>query len=1135
MEMVLGEKFTQSFPVVLLSGEWLCALANKLFQALGMKDKRCDSTPTTWPAAMAGDVADAAEAWTTRDSSGGEVWMQQKQLARQNVDAYLRACAVIGVVAQDCFQPDDLLELRDLDKVYRNILALQNVAVTISHRRSIDDRSSVSTSYKPSIAASPAPSLLRASDSVGSPRSSRSTSYREEGMSWRKLLARYESQQLTKSITDEQSGNPSASDGLGKLAHDIWCTEELIRALLLREDGHAELVPNDLHGKLWLLASGAAVEMRRHKGQYRRYVSMESESTEATRQIDADLHRTVPDTDKPFWSEEKTMMMRRVLVAYSFHNPALGYCQGLNYIVARLLQFVEEEEAFFILTKLIKLVPDDYYSTMLGLAVDQHVFADFVRLQNPDVVEHLTQLGGSGMELSLACTEWFLTLFASPCNREVTVRIWDAIFLMGDELLFRVALALMQTEKDALLKTNSYGDMLKHLNELGRGDTDMVRLMRDAQLQDCVGRARIEDFRAHHRLQLAAGIAVSAMEAEDSGCSAAGTSTDGGKEDVKMRLFGGRKRSGLFRQQDKNAGRLHRTFDRILTEEYTVMLQKEQPTFSCYYDGRPPLVFDMYWGSARSYNQWGKRNYRRITETGVAVKEAKEERRRLQSDGSGLSMSSSLRVPDEYGARSLPTKGRERRSRSTAFIQPKKTGQSAHHDLQQTRKPDEDLAQLSRSPKGWFQRIEGWHKDLKIQKEKKKAEKLKQKKEQAEQEAGASRGISRDRTFNKTFAGSPPKWRHIDETDSTRGNSFDSHSIGMTTRTGRPNKRSESLDVHVSRSYSDPFMSPNTAHVRSWQDSSHDAFGQTTHRSPPFAKGVEKSEADADVSALYFTEQSQMKSEDQRDRQYGAPHPFPSGATSASADPSAVHSFSVPVMTTFEMEDVDVDNTDGSGRLSFDMGTFAPVGEGELASPIMIRRASTNGYQDERLDANLVRLHPHIRRNISLPIAQQGSAEGRRKPPPDAARLLRERAQVLSYMQRKASDASSITSSIPRTPRERCDTLKSDSSSDSVRTTEFLLPTNRSAKSATGATTSVRKSSFSFFDKLSLETESHLGDLGHSFVEDDDIPDRLDRAIFGDWSPTPSHESKKTFSASASSTATRSHAAAPSYNSSMFH
>jgi hypothetical protein len=57
--------------------------------------------------------------------------------------------------------------------------------------------------------------------------------------------------------------------------------------------------------------------------------------------------------------------MRRILVAYSFFNPTLGYCQGLNYIVSRMLMFLEEEASFFLLMKMIQIVPEDYYTTMV--------------------------------------------------------------------------------------------------------------------------------------------------------------------------------------------------------------------------------------------------------------------------------------------------------------------------------------------------------------------------------------------------------------------------------------------------------------------------------------------------------------------------------------------------------------------------------------------------------------------------------------------------------------------------------------------------------------------------------------------------------------------------------------------------
>lgn len=188
-------------------------------------------------------------------------------------------------------------------------------------------------------------------------------------MSWAQLLAEYEQQQTQNEIANASVVDPSTTDGLGKLAHDIWGTEERIRALLMHDDRDVGDVPDELHGKLWMLASGAMVEMRRHAGQYAALVAMDEDVTEATQQIDVDLYRTVPEADKPFWSDAKTQQMRRVLVAYAHYNPTLGYCQGLNYIVARMLLFLDEEETFYLLIKMIRLVPEDYYTSMVRARV----------------------------------------------------------------------------------------------------------------------------------------------------------------------------------------------------------------------------------------------------------------------------------------------------------------------------------------------------------------------------------------------------------------------------------------------------------------------------------------------------------------------------------------------------------------------------------------------------------------------------------------------------------------------------------------------------------------------------------------------------------------------------------------------
>lgn len=67
-----------------------------------------------------------------------------------------------------------------------------------------------------------------------------------------------------------------------------------------------------------------------------------------------DLARTFPAND---WmcTEDGHLALRRVLLAFSVHQPQVGYCQSMNYLAAMLLLALEqaEENAFWILVCLI--------------------------------------------------------------------------------------------------------------------------------------------------------------------------------------------------------------------------------------------------------------------------------------------------------------------------------------------------------------------------------------------------------------------------------------------------------------------------------------------------------------------------------------------------------------------------------------------------------------------------------------------------------------------------------------------------------------------------------------------------------------------------------------------------------------
>ncbi|TDH68881.1 hypothetical protein CCR75_005551 [Bremia lactucae] len=1002
--MVLGDKCLEDLPTALQSGEVLCDLINILYKALGMKSQICP----------------VRGRHTDKD-------------AEKNVHVYLRACEVLGVARVDLFQPQDLLDCKRMDKVYRNILALQSVAVLLSNRRSIDERSVMVTVP---VTWSPQSNLANPDDRDAKelePFTPESIQMRQQSR-WLRLLFEYEYQQQRHEKRDI-SGESATITGLGPVAHGIWRTEERIRAILLRNDREYGAVPEELHGKLWMLASGAQIEMRKNKGQFTRLLATEVENTEASRQIDVDLHRTVAEEDKQHWTDEKTQMLRRILVAYSLYNPSLGYCQGLNYIVARSLHYLNEEEAFYLLVAMLQLVPEDYYTTMLGLAVDQHVFADLVRIQYPEIIQHLIELGGSGMELSLACTEWFLTLFASPCQRIVTFPIWDAIFFQGDEVLFKVALAFLQQAKKDLLESRNYGDMLNHLNELGRGNIDALSLMKVSRDQTCVLRSRLEDFRAHHRLQLASGIVASSVDAEDPRNSHHGRRSSEARADSKLRLFG-RKKQGVSRHMDRIPPRFARTFDRVPSVEYIESIRRDHLNLAQYYQGFSPQIQEEYWGSAERSSQWSTRRVSTVCIDKLNDKTTHEQPNVLSCLNNEMHCSGRRTAPDGSNDCELDAT-RDCRSKSSGVVHEQasscKLGTRNATNVRFTRMRDEEAG---RSPLAWIQRFEEWHKELKIQKEKKKHAKRRRWHQRSDSLFNESNGwnttISTELMTSQLKIPSPEV-----EMDSLERKSEDSESF---------NKEEIALleEPLLARSSIDAFPSlPGIVGQRLRRPTRENLLSDTNRVMQLPSNGESR-------IAQGLSDQNTLSR---------SPHSY---VNTASFTQEETH-----VHASLETEDVKEQGQGVSPTLT--QLSIPPVHE-FLYSPVQCQLIPSD-FITRQSSASSV--PPRGRQNVLLSNENSLSLS---KPPCNSKReclqVLRERANVLQYMHRKASDASSLAGSIPRSPAGI-----SERSSDSFRVAD---------QSQSGKSMPYRNSSFSFFDKLSSDLENSTHGLD-SLVDESDF------------------------------------------------
>ncbi|KAK7487240.1 hypothetical protein BaRGS_00021468, partial [Batillaria attramentaria] len=147
---------------------------------------------------------------------------------------------------------------------------------------------------------------------------------------------------------------------------------------------------------------------------YRSLCSMLPDSPLAARyrkQISLDLMRTMPSNIKFSTAGSKGIMdLQDVLLAFCVHNPNIGYCQGMNFLVAMALLFMDAQDAFWTLVA----VTERYHSVsyfdqnLLGAQADQSVLRDLLGDLLPNLARHLEAID---IEISTVTLNWFLAIF----------------------------------------------------------------------------------------------------------------------------------------------------------------------------------------------------------------------------------------------------------------------------------------------------------------------------------------------------------------------------------------------------------------------------------------------------------------------------------------------------------------------------------------------------------------------------------------------------------------------------------------------------------------------------------------------------------------------------------------------------
>lgn len=120
----------------------------------------------------------------------------------------------------------------------------------------------------------------------------------------------------------------------------------------------------------------------------------------------------------------------------------------MNILVSALLVFLDEEQAFWVLTVLCeRLLPRYYTPTMIGAVVDSRVLESLVEKFMPLLAKQFKQLD---LQLSIISLPWFLSLFINALPLNLAFRVVDNFFLEGPRFLFQLALAILKINGDGL-------------------------------------------------------------------------------------------------------------------------------------------------------------------------------------------------------------------------------------------------------------------------------------------------------------------------------------------------------------------------------------------------------------------------------------------------------------------------------------------------------------------------------------------------------------------------------------------------------------------------------------------------------------------------------------------------------------
>lgn len=226
-------------------------------------------------------------------------------------------------------------------------------------------------------------------------------------------------------------------------------------------------IPEGMRGLAWIKLAGIK-EFKAGKENLYKNLLLKMNNPDFINQTEEDviirdLHRTFPK-NKIFCTKlgEGQRALYRILMCFGAYNKNTGYVQGMGFLAAFFLSYMDEENSFWMLYCIFNKykLEEVYLKDFPGLRKRFYIFLKLVEKFMPKIFQKLIEKEAYP---TMYASQWFFTLFTNCLPFEICVRIFDCYFLEGEKIIYRVALAILKLNEEKLLKSKHFETFMENL------------------------------------------------------------------------------------------------------------------------------------------------------------------------------------------------------------------------------------------------------------------------------------------------------------------------------------------------------------------------------------------------------------------------------------------------------------------------------------------------------------------------------------------------------------------------------------------------------------------------------------------------------------------------------------------------